>query len=310
MTQITSLTPEQEALISVYRDNYIESFFKTTELNEDRVKEFGYKMYEHYGFKKPKDIFITDSPLLALDKFAEYFKLKERRWEAPSYYMSPFNYWIPRAMYCQEVLDMELPDMFDDLKQVLELGIFWANCFEDIIIFTKAPTYKRDGEEIHCEDGPAISFPNGTLNYYMWQGLMVPEKLIMRPDELTKNDILKVTNAEIRRCYRERLGAEKYYNIMSDGKGVKVVDEQLDNQGNIMKLMETTIEDDLLNRKVQFIAVMDPSTGRGYDIFNPEQDLKSVFTAKASTFLGHKLSGRQGDVGIVFNQAPDIVIET
>ena len=121
----------------------------------------------------------------------------------------------------------------------------------------------------------------------------------MYKDKITKEDILKESNAEVRRCYMESLGAKIYYDILSDGKGLELIDEDLDNQGNSMKLFSTTINDDIIEKKVQFIEVIDPSTGRMYNLFPPSQKCKNVWEAKANTFNDEKLYIRQGDVGMV-----------
>jgi hypothetical protein len=101
---------------------------------------------------------------------------------------------------------------------------------------------------------------------------------------ISKEDILKEENSEKRRCLREIVGAKEYYNLISDGKGVVLLDEDTDNNGFPMRLYETTVEDELISRKVQFIEVVCPSTERVYNIYPPSQNCKNVWAAKADTF--------------------------
>lgn len=121
----------------------------------------------------------------------------------------------------------------------------------------------------------------------------------MNSGNITKQEILSETNAEKRRCLREILGAKKYYDIISEGKGLILIDEDTDHQGFPMRLYETSIKDALINKKVQFIEVVCPSTERVYNIYPPSQNCKNVWEAKADTFNKEKLWARHGDVGVV-----------
>ena len=191
------------------------------------------------------------------------------------------------------ILDHE---KFNEYKKHTDLSIYDTIQLKNVCIVSRLPiSIKRKGMRLHSEDSPAIEFKDGYKLYY-WSGLTVPEKLIMSPETITKNDILSISNAEVRRCYMEKLGAKKYYDILSDGKGLKLIDSCIDNQGNIMKLWETTINDDIINKKVQFLECECPSTHRIYNIYPPNQQSKTCKEAKYSTFLNVKGKYRQGDV--------------
>ena len=148
---------------------------------------------------------------------------------------------------------------------------------------------------LHGENKPALVYQDG-YSLYSWNGVTVSEQLIMKTETITKKDILSIDNAEIRRCYMEKLGAKKYYDILSDGKGLKLIDSCIDNQNNVMKLWETVINDDITNKKVQFLECQCPSTHRIYNIYPPNQKSKTCQEAKYSTFLNIKGKYRQGDV--------------
>jgi hypothetical protein len=78
-----------------------------------------------------------------------------------------------------------------------------------------------------------------------------------------------------------------------------MIDEDIDVQGNPMRLYETKKKDELVGKKVQFLEVVDPSTGRVYNIYPPKQNARNVWDAKAQTFSDEKLFVRHGDVGLV-----------
>ena len=183
--------------------------------------------------------------------------------------------------------------------EVLELGIYDSIQLNGFCIVSKLPTIvKRKMTKLHSDNSPAIEFGDN-YKLYFWNGTCVSEKLIMTPELITKEDIMKETNAEVRRCFMEVLGAKKYYDILSDSKGLLLLDEDTDHQGFPMKLYETTFEDEISSSKVQFLEVTDPSTGRVYNLYPPSQNCKNVWVAKANTFNDEKLFVRQGDVGLI-----------
>jgi hypothetical protein len=47
-------------------------------------------------------------------------------------------------------------------------------------------------------------------NLYFWHGILVPEHVVMRPEEITLAEIKSESNAEVRRIMRERYGEGRY----------------------------------------------------------------------------------------------------
>ena len=214
----------------------------------------------------------------------------------------------------EEILkpDEKTQEVWETFKEISEeLHYFFV--FENIVFCSEKPTkLEFKGNRLHCENNAALQYKDG-YSMYMWEGVRVPEQLIINPESITKKDILAIENAEIRRCYMEKLGAMKYYNLLSDNQGCKLIDSTIDNQGNIMKLWETIINDDIINKKVQFLECECPSTGRIYNIYPPNQKSKTCWEAKMSTFSNEKLSYRHGDVGLKIigkNENKQILIET
>lgn len=60
---------------------------------------------------------------------------------------------------------------------------------------------------LHCEDGPALAYPDG-WEVYAWHGVRVPRAVIMEP--ITLQQIEKEENAEIRRVLLARYGYDKW----------------------------------------------------------------------------------------------------
>ena len=67
----------------------------------------------------------------------------------------------------------------------------------------------NDRYQLHCETGPAVSYPDGWNIYYI-HGVAVNEQIVMRPETLTLKQINDEANAEVRRIMVERYGYEKF----------------------------------------------------------------------------------------------------
>ena len=69
--------------------------------------------------------------------------------------------------------------------------------------------HRDDRGRLHCENGPALSYPDG-WSIYAVHGVRVPERVIMTPASLTSKEIEEERNAEVRRVMIERFGQERF----------------------------------------------------------------------------------------------------
>jgi hypothetical protein len=90
-------------------------------------------------------------------------------------------------------------------------GWWWPR--EGVVIFTERPTVlHRDpapANRLHCEDGPALLYPDG-WGIWAWHGIRVEQEIIEDPKALTVKRITDEENAELRRAYMEIYGTAKY----------------------------------------------------------------------------------------------------
>jgi hypothetical protein len=79
---------------------------------------------------------------------------------------------------------------------------------------------------MHCDDGPAIEFPDG---WKVWavEGIAVDEQTVMRPETLTPRQIRQQRNIEVRRVMTERLTLKRYLEL----DGAVVIAEDTDSLG-------------------------------------------------------------------------------
>lgn len=123
-------------------------------------------------------------------------------------------------------LGMEGLEPIDGALQVAANSGWWW-CYRDYVVLTERPTVlHRDAEgRLHCEDGPALAYPDGWAQY-SWHGTRVPKELI--EGTWTPADILREQNAEVRRCAIEKMGWEAF---IVEGK-LKLVAPPVPDPGN------------------------------------------------------------------------------
>jgi hypothetical protein len=104
-------------------------------------------------------------------------------------------------------------------------GIWDCLLFERIAYVIRRPVTVNKDEQgrLHCENGGAVVFKNGE-KYYSWHGTRVPERLIMASQDVTKEDLLAERNAEVVRAWGEKLGWTKFLDTI----GAVLIDDATD----------------------------------------------------------------------------------
>lgn len=317
---IEKLTEEQEAMIPVIKKKYLDFVFERevkpfTDEQKKRLTDDVNWLYGLANLPAPKfGVHFAESPLQA-QRMANLMKeFGEDNWEgqewpknkAPEFFSFAYygNYsdlcWVAHFDFFTEIGVIDHPD-FNRYRDFILEGVYDMLQFDTVCIVISAPVEINRKEILpHGESRPAIRFLDG-YSLYFWNGVSVPKQLIMSPETLTKEDIQRdAKNAEIRRCYMEKLGAYQFYTIL--GGAVDLTDRAIDTAGNLMKLYTTKEPDSVINQKLQFLEVMCPSTFRVYTLYPPKRSdgkfYDSVVDAKAATFSNMGLSIRHGDVGL------------
>ena len=91
---------------------------------------------------------------------------------------------------------------------------------------------------LHCLAGPAAAWDGWGV--YAIHGVRVPEKVVMAPESITADEILKEPNAEIRRVMLDRLGRDRF---VAQAKA-KVVHEDTDKLGHPRRLLRVDVPED------------------------------------------------------------------
>src|ERR1051326_4095066 len=117
---------------------------------------------------------------------------------------------------------------------------------------------------LHSETGKCVEFRDG-WGFYAWHGVRVPERVILAPEQLTREDFLSEENVEVRRVIQERMGARFVTEL-----GGQVIDTSP--RGT---LYEVELPADDPERVARYVQVQDASTERQYFLRVPP-DRKST----------------------------------
>ena len=172
---------------------------------------------------------------------------------------------------------------FDEYVHYLRSGVFYSIFLQGVAFVCGRPEYikRDDSNRLHSADGPAIKWADGYANY-CWHGVTIPAKLVDAPDEITKEDLIQEDNAEVRRCYMEALGTERFFELLD----VEMVDmAALGEPGYISDycLYRTREEDTVAGEYINFLQMECHSTGRKYVLCVPA-DITTAAYARAWTF--------------------------
>ena len=119
---------------------------------------------------------------------------------------------------------------------------------------------KLENGRIHCENGPAISYPDG-FSIYAIHGVRVPQDVVTEPEKQTLKVIEAEGNAEVKRIRIERYGWPKYLHE----SGAKIVHQRRnDRDAQVERLYRMT-------DGTQRFECIDPSTGRRYALGCPRE---------------------------------------
>ena len=137
----------------------------------------------------------------------------------------------------------------------ISTSVNWWWSFEDFVFFSDKPEHIKFDErkQLHCEDDKAVKYKDG-YGLYSWHGVVTTEQIIMRPQEITVDMVLKEDSQEVRRIMIERMGMRRF---LIEAKPT-VLDEDSHKINWNRALFK--IKNDV------FLYVSDPSTKRNYPI--------------------------------------------
>ena len=199
-------------------------------------------------------------------------------------------YWYGSPAYVSfftDVCKLKLPKDIEERAEAYSkicqsVNYVWADKNFVMVCARPKHIYRDEQGRLHSPDSKAIEYHDG-WGLYMWHGIKVSKKIIETPETLTKKDIVKETNVEVRRCIIEKIGMERYAELL----GVKEVDRDTVSTEEAV-LYRTKRKDNILNNYAYFVKVSCPSSKRKYMLGVPyklfNEYPKNCWDAKAMTF--------------------------
>lgn len=207
---LDELNAEQESLLDPVAEEWIsDAHDGDTLINQRTAVETLEKIYALADLKKPDVVFVS-GPMDARTFCKEELKQDINDFD---YFGVGFDSgWVSFYDYFQRIGILERDDAeFNAVKEFMHCGVWATILFEDLAICIAKPNLVHIDEQgnLHSDKGPAIAFDDG-YEEYAWHGAWVTEQIIMKPETLTKKQIVGEKNSEVARAIAERLGWDEY----------------------------------------------------------------------------------------------------
>ena len=179
--------------------------------------------------------------------------------------------------YWQEIGIIEAQEKADKYAGFLRSGIFYIFLFEKVCYVMLRPKYIEQDEQkrLHSDKQAALIFADGQ-EIYKLHGVTFEKEWWSRivNDEMSPEEILAIDNLEHRRIAWEYMDKKKLEGL----KDFEVLDEQLDNEGFKMRVIQFNHPDAGL---IRYYNCFCPTTMREYYIGTEE---KTCILAKNKSF--------------------------
>lgn len=224
MKTIVNLTPEQEALLPVYRDKWLEIGLSTEEIDEDRSRKAIENLYKITGYEAPKDIHYVDG----------LNSITQDEFPISSLWVGSLSaYWLAFYDFFFEQFDIgeEVRPMLEAVIEVAKAGGSIHFEKDRVIVIQRPEVIKMRDGHLHCEDGPSIRFRDG-FEVYSWNGTRVPRKFIMEKDTLDPTLAITHENVEQRRALAEIIGWDRVIEMLKP----TIIDEDDPEIGTLLEV--------------------------------------------------------------------------
>jgi hypothetical protein len=323
--KLKDLTPEQNALLEVYRENWLNKIFKYELFNsmtQEATEIAAKKLYKFCGFEEPK-VLLLDSPMacqetlhklkhgdnaanvpIAFEPFGSYVNYTDFGWVAF------YDFFINE---CGVLL--EFKDQIEMMKEFLNNG-FTQIQMDEYCLVSKYPNFiSRDADKnLHNIERSAISFVDGYEQHYFRGIYMTSElfdKLINK--QYTFEEFTQETNEETKSLvlafYEEKFGGEFLFRFLSEH--LKEIDTYVDKKdpkflekttGGMNIGVYTLFKGSVNGINIAYVRCFCPSTDRMFFLgvhpsFTNAKDAIASLCQIPQKLSGHLLSiRRQGEI--------------
>ncbi len=275
------LTPEQEDYARRFAQEHITSMLATTAIDEQEAEQHLRDAYRVAGLPSPATIRWFDSPIQFLRSWSSvgssvwssvgssvgssvWSSVGSSVWSSVgssvwSSVGSSVGSSVTIAYFVQNQLAFFrfFHEVFEE-NNLIHLALFnemvsgYYLGSNEAWLVRKPVILERDEQgRLHCAAGRCVQYPDG-WGFYAWHGVRVPERLILHPESIAKEDWLRERDLELRRVMQERMP-----DFVQAIGGCRI------DQGHYADLYEVSILPDP-ERVAHYVHVRDSSTRREY----------------------------------------------
>lgn len=273
--KIEKLTPEQEAYLPVFRQQFLDNACGGR-IDPEKLKEAISDAYAVIGAKMP-ELVICPSPKAAMAKLKDLGASEGNDYNSSYLWGSQDNCWSAWgkfAEYIGVVLDEKTSKHLDIMYRIGQQCEWWWP-YDEIVVVSERPVYIKwdDQSRLHGETGPAVEYSDGYA-MYSWHGQSIPGEWVMGNPPKAK-DALHWKNMDQRAAACEIIG---WANILDELKS-KIIDDSNDPMWG--KLVEVNIPDSGKERFLDAVC----GTGRRFALPVP-LNTKTVDEAQSALHGG------------------------
>ena len=273
---IETLTPEQEAKFPEYVEKWTKLGLTTTPLTLDQAeKDFFLFQKEIMQMETPAKVVLVDNPIDTIYLANIFTYYPETKWEdvkdqnfqefwkkisnndTPEFCWTYFDCqfwasWFSFYDFIKVELGVKYPndDKYEIFKDCQKYGLVYP--LENLCIVCQPPTVIKTNaaHQLHCENGPAISY-NGKWELYALNGVVMKKEHVMTPAEkIDPVVVMKETNVEVRRELLRKVGIERMLTVLPN--------KMLDKRGNY-ELYSITLSPTITDAR--YLKMTNPSIG-------------------------------------------------
>lgn len=152
---------------------------------------------------------------------------------------------------------------FEQIKPYIKLHRACGGAYisgDTIMLYPKPTHLHLDTRgRLHSPDSPALDF-NGHYTVYALNGVVVEEKVVMRPNDITAAEIIREDNAQLAQIKLDRLTIPNFINKARPS----ILDTDHDANGNTRKLLSVFLNTDFSEPRIVCVQVICPSTDKTY----------------------------------------------
>ena len=309
VTEIRALTPEQEARMAPWADEWIKVGLSCEPADWETWEKGARACYEAAGVPWPNQVIRVSSPRLIaqaaplaawlydnLPEFPAPDQIEEAIKAVPADYIKSnwhrhiggnlWASWAAHESFFRKVCGLVLPDNLSERGAAYEMtarsaGWWWPHrkfvmvCDRPAVIHQEQVGARGWGSHrLHHPTGPAIQWRDG-WGIYFWHGLRVPDEWITDPSSIDPSTVLKHESVELRRAAAEIVGWDRVLAQLP----VQTVD--IDPNPEIGTLLRVDLPD---SPNAHFLRVQ-CGTGRTFVLSVPE----NMTTAKQANAWTYRL---------------------